>query len=69
MDAKTSSRLRERRAHRRAQFAEKWRERVMKELERPERKIKDKEEVPQLTKELEGQTRSQEIGGTTKEVR
>ena len=52
-----------------AHLAEKWQERVMKELERQERKRRDKGEVPQMTKNMESQTSSQHIGGTTKEVR
>ena len=63
MDAKTSSRLRDQRAHRRAQLAEKWRERVMKELERQERKRRDKGVAPQMTKHMESQMSSYDMGG------
>ena len=41
----------------------------MKELERQKRNIKDKEKVPQMTREMEGQMHSQDIVGTIKEVR
>ena len=54
MDVETANRLRERRAHRRAQIAERWRERVMKELKRQESGRKNKEEAPQMTKGVEG---------------
>ena len=51
------------------QIAEKWRERVMKELEKQESSRQNKEKVSQMTKEMEGQTESQGIGGTVKEFR
>ena len=68
MDAETSSRLREHRPHHRAQITKKWRERVMKELEKKKSNRKDKEKAPQMTKEMEGHMGSQDIGGTIKEV-
>ena len=68
MDIETSNRLRERRAHHRAQIAERWRERVMKELKRQESGQNKKEEVPQMTKGMEGQVGPHGIGGAVKEV-
>ena len=41
----------------------------MKELEKKESSRQDKEKVPQVTKEMEYQMRSQGIGGTIEEVR
>ena len=55
MDAETAKRLRERRAHWRAQIADKWRERVMRELKWRGSSQKDKEELPQRIVDMEGQ--------------
>ena len=66
MDAGTSSRLRERRAHRRVQIAENRREMVMKEFEEQESSQQDKEKAPQMKKEIEGHMGSQGIIGTIK---
>ena len=41
----------------------------MKELEKQESSRQDKEKVLQMTKEMEGQTGSQGIGGTIKEFK
>ena len=54
MDVETARRLRERRAHRRAQLAERWRERVMRELKRQGSSQKDKKEAPQEIVDMEG---------------
>ena len=69
MDSRTSSRLREQRAHQRAQIAEKWQERAMKEFENQEKNRQNKEKAPQMIEERECQMGSQGMGGTIKEVR
>ena len=51
MDVGTSSRLRERRAHRRAQIAEKWRERAIREFEKQEKNRQNKEKASQMIEE------------------
>ena len=68
MDFETANRLREQRAYRRAQIAERWQERVMRELKRQGSSQKGKEEAPQKMKGMEGQVGPQHIGGVTKEV-
>ena len=47
MDVEAACKLRERRAHRRAQIADRWRRRVMRDLKRREIERKNQKEVPQ----------------------
>ena len=69
MDVEITKRLKKQKAHRREKIAERWRERVMKELKRQGSSQKRKEEVPQMMKGMEGQVGPQDIGGVMKEVR
>ena len=47
MDAEAAHKLRERRAHRRAQITDRWRKRVMQDLNRREAARKNQKEAPQ----------------------
>ena len=66
MDAEAACKLRELRAHRRAQIADRWRRRVMRDLKRREIERKNQKEVPQRTGVMGLDTRKED--GTAVEV-
>ena len=69
MDAKATRRLRERPAHRQAQIADRWRERVMRELRRRGNDRKNQEEAPQRIGIMDTQADTLEREGTIVGVR
>ena len=66
MDAEATRMFRERRAHRRAQIADRWRRRVMRYLKRREIERKNQKEAPQRTRVMGLDTRKED--GTVVEV-
>ena len=66
MDDKAARRLRERRAHRLAQIADRWRRRVMRDLKRREIERKNQKEAPQRIGIMHLDTREED--GTAVEV-
>ena len=66
MDVEATCKLRERRAHRRAQIADRWRRRVMRDLKRREIERKNQKEAPQRIGTMGLDTR--EENGTAVEV-
>lgn len=69
MDAEMSSRLRELRAHQRAQITDKWREREIREFEKQKRSIQQREDVSQMTGRREDEVGPKGMDGSAKEVR
>ena len=65
MDVEAARRLRERRAHQRARIADRWRERMMRELKRRESNRKNQEEAPQRIGIMDTQAYTLEREGTT----
>ena len=65
MDAEAACKVRELRAHRRAQIADRWRRRVMRDLKRREIERKNQKEAPQRTRTMGLDTRKGD-GTTTK---
>ena len=66
MDVEAACKLRERRVHRRAQIADRWRRRVMRDLKRREIERKNQKEAPQRTGTMGLDTREED--GTAVEV-
>ena len=58
MDVEAACKLRESRAHRRAQIADRWRRRVMRDLKRREIEKKNQKEAPQRTRTMGLDTRT-----------
>ena len=65
MDVEVARRLRERRAHQKAQIANRWQERVMRELKRREDNRKNQEEAPQRMGMMDTQAETVEREATT----
>ena len=66
MDVEAACKLWERRAHRRAQIADRWRRRVMRDLKRREIERKNQKEAPQRIGVMGLDAREED--GTTVEV-